>query len=177
MSDEPTPQAPEEIGLHSLAPAPGAKRDRKRVGRGHGSGHGKTCGRGHKGYGARSGSKVRPRFEGGQLPLHRRMPKRGFHNPFRKQYQVINLGRLQAAIEAGKIDVSKPVTAETLAAARVVGRRGEGVRLLAKGELTTKLTIEVAGASEAAVKAVEAAGGKVVVTAPKTEASAGPGSD
>jgi large subunit ribosomal protein L15 len=162
--------------LNQLADNSGAHWRRKRLGRGIGSGKGKTSGHGQKGQKARSGVALAG-FEGGQMPLHRRMPKRGFHNPFRKQYQVINLGRLQAAIEAGKIDVSKPVTAETLVAARVVGRRGEGVRLLAKGELTAKLTIEVAGASEAAVKAVEAAGGKVVVTAPKPETGAGAGSD
>ena len=162
--------------LNEITDNHGAHKRSKRVGRGIGSGKGKTSGKGVKGQTSRTGVALAG-FEGGQMPLHRRMPKRGFHNPFRKHYQVINLGRLQAAIEAGKIDVSKPVTAETLAAARVVGRRGEGVRLLAKGELTTKLTIEVAGASEAAVKAVEAAGGKVVVTAPKTESSAGAGSD
>jgi large subunit ribosomal protein L15 len=162
--------------LNQLADNSGAHRRRKRVGRGIGSGKGKTAGRGQKGQKARTGVALAG-FEGGQMPLHRRMPKRGFRNIFRKHYQLINLGRLQAAIEAGKIDASKPVTTETLVAARMVGRGGDGVRLLAKGEIKSKLTIEVTGASEAAVKAVEAAGGKVIITAPKAEAGAGAGSD
>jgi len=104
-------------------------------------------------------------FEGGQMPLHRRLPKRGFKNPFRKHFAVLNLGRLQAAIDAGKLDAKKAITAAELGP--VVGQLGDGVRLLAKGELKAKVTLEVAGASKAAVEAVEKAGGTVTILAPK----------
>jgi large subunit ribosomal protein L15 len=112
-------------------------------------------------------------FEGGQMPLYRRLPKRGFTNIFRKQYRVVNLRRLQAAVDAGKLDAAKPVTPETLRAAGVIKTVRDGVRLLADGEITAKLTVEVAGASKAAIAAVEAAGGKVVVTG-KTAPKAAP---
>ena len=136
----------------------------KRVGRGHGSGLGTTAGRGHKGAGQRSGHKYRFWFEGGQMPIHRRLPKRGFNNVFRKNYVEINLGRLQLAIDAGKLDAGQPVDSAALLAAGVISKPRDGVRILAKGELTTKqVEIHAAGASKAAVVAVEKAGGKIVV--------------
>ena len=162
--------------LNELSDRPGARRPRKRVGRGAGSGTGKTSGRGQKGQKSRSGVSLQG-FEGGQMPLYRRLPKRGFTNIFRKHYRVVNLGRLQAAVDAGKLDVAKPVTAETLCAAGVIKSVRNGVRLLADGAITAKLTVEVAGASKAAISAVEAAGGKVVVTgaaAPKAAPEAAP---
>ena len=156
--------------LNELSDNPGATSPRKRVGRGTGSGLGKTSGKGHKGQKARSGVAVNG-FEGGQMPIYRRLPKRGFTNLFRKQYGVINLGRLQAAIEAGKVDAAQPITGSALVAAGVVREAKDGVRLLAKGELTTKVEIHVAGASKAAVAAVEKAGGSVVLPAGATAES------
>jgi large subunit ribosomal protein L15 len=155
--------------LNQLAPHPGSRQAPKRVGRGIGSGTGKTAGRGHKGQRARAGSATRT-FEGGQMPIYRRLPKRGFHNPFRKVYNPINLDRLQAAVDAGKIDPGKPVDWAALKAAGLVNKRLDGVRLLARGELTAPLTIEVEGASKAAVAAVEKAGGKLVL--PKSDGDA-----
>jgi len=152
--------------LNRITDNPGAHKKRKRLGRGIGSGKGKTAGRGVKGQKARTGVALGG-FEGGQMPLHRRMPKRGFHNIFRRRYQVINLGRLQKAIEAGKLDAGKLINAESLVAAGVMRRARDGVRLLAKGEIGIKLNIEVVGASQAAIDAVEKAGGKVTVTKPK----------
>jgi len=150
--------------LNEIRDNPGAHYRAKRVGRGIGSGKGKTSGRGGKGQTARSGVAING-FEGGQTPLHRRLPKRGFNNTiFRKDYKIVNLGRLQRAIDAGKLAAEGPVNAAALVAAGVLRRAGDGVRLLAEGELTSAITIEVAGASEAAVKAVEAAGGKVIVS-------------
>lgn len=148
--------------LNELSDNPGATRPRKRVGRGTGSGLGKTSGKGHKGQKARSGVAING-FEGGQMPIYRRLPKRGFTNLFRKQYGVLNLDRLQAAIEAGKVDAGQPITGAVLVAAGLVREAKDGVRLLAKGELTTKVEIHVAGASKAAVAAVEKAGGSVVL--------------
>ncbi len=150
--------------LNQLSDRPGAKRVKKRLGRGPGSGKGKTAGRGHKGQRSRSGVAMKG-FEGGQMPLNRRLPKRGFKNIFRKHFAVVNLGRLQEAIERGALDSKSMVTIPMLQHAGLVGRLRDGVRLLAKGELTTKLTIEVSGASKAAVAAVEKAGGKVVLAA------------
>ncbi|MEQ8393647.1 50S ribosomal protein L15 [Thalassobaculum sp.] len=150
--------------LNELADNPGATRPRKRIGRGTGSGTGKTSGKGHKGQKARSGVAVNG-FEGGQMPLYRRLPKRGFTNIFRKQYGVLNLGRLQAAIESGKIDAGKTIDAAVLVAAGIVRDAKDGVRLLGKGDLTSKIEIHVAGASKAAVEAVEKAGGSVVLPA------------
>jgi large subunit ribosomal protein L15 len=152
--------------LNEISDNAGAKHSRIRVGRGIGSGKGKTGGRGVKGQKSRTGVRIKG-FEGGQMPLHRRLPKRGFKNPFRKHFVVINVGRLQAAIDAGKIDAKKPVTAAALSEAGLVGTIGDGVRLLAKGELKAKVTVEVSGASKAAIAAVEKAGGSVTVTAPK----------
>ena len=149
--------------LNEIRDNPGAHYRAKRVGRGIGSGKGKTSGRGGKGQTARSGVAING-FEGGQTPLHRRLPKRGFNNKiFQKDFKVVNLGRLQQAIDAGKLSAEGSLDAKKLVTAGVLRRSGDGIRLLAKGALKAALTIEVAGASEAAVAAVEAAGGKVVV--------------
>jgi large subunit ribosomal protein L15 len=151
--------------LNELSDNAGSRQDRKRVGRGIGSGKGKTAGRGVKGQKSRSGVSL-VGFEGGQMPLYRRLPKRGFNNIHRKSYNVVNLGRLQKAIDDGKLDAKATISNDVLIQAGVIRRAKDGVRLLAKGELKAKLTLEVAGASAAAVAAVEKAGGKVVVTAP-----------
>ena len=152
--------------LHELSDRPGARHNSKRVGRGIGSGKGKTAGRGHKGQKSRAGATVKG-FEGGQMPLYRRVPKRGFTNIFRKCYAEVNVGRLQQAIDDKKIDAKTTIDGEALVASGVVRRLHDGVRLLAKGELSAKVTIEVAGASKAAVELVEKAGGKVVVVEAK----------
>ena len=148
--------------LNQLSDNPLARQDRKRIGRGIGSGIGKTSGRGHKGQKSRSGASIKG-FEGGQMPLHRRLPKRGFKNIFRKDFVTINLDRLQTAIDAGKLDPKKPVDAAALRAAGVFKNTRDGVRLLAKGELKTKVDITVAGASKAAAAAVEKAGGSLTL--------------
>ena len=135
---------------------------KKRLGRGIGSGLGKTSGRGVKGQKARSGVAIKG-FEGGQMPLHRRLPKRGFNNIFARKYNEINLGRIQAAVDAGKLDAKKPVTIEALREAGLIRRAKDGVRLLGHGEIKSKLAFEVTGASASAVKAVEAAGGSVTL--------------
>ena len=151
--------------LNEISDNPGATKNRKRVGRGIGSGTGKTSGSGHKGQKARSGVSING-FEGGQMPIHRRLPKRGFTNIFRKQYVEVNLGRLQAAIDAGKLDAKKPVDSAALLGAGVISKPRDGVRILGKGELTAKkLEIHAAGASKAAHAAVEAGGGKIVLPA------------
>jgi large subunit ribosomal protein L15 len=160
--------------LNEIRDNPGAHYRAKRVGRGIGSGKGKTSGRGGKGQTARSGVAING-FEGGQTPLHRRLPKRGFNNKiFQKDFKVVNLGRLQQALDAGKLSTEGSVDAGRLVAAGILRRAGDGVRLLAKGELKTALTIEVAGASKAAIAAVEAAGGKVVLPAGTKAADAAP---
>lgn len=148
--------------LNELSGRPGAHKRGKRVGRGIGSGKGKTAGRGHKGQKSRSGVAIKG-FEGGQMPLYRRLPKRGFNNIFRKRLWVVNLDRLQKAVDDRKIDAAKPVGRAVLVAAGLVRRGGDGVRLLAQGAIKTALTIEVDGASKAAVAAVEKAGGKVIL--------------
>ncbi|WP_420406279.1 50S ribosomal protein L15 [Nisaea sp.] len=150
--------------LNELRDNPGARPSGKRVGRGAGSGLGKTAGKGQKGQTSRSGVAING-FEGGQMPIHRRLPKRGFKNPFRKEYAPVNVGTLQAAIDAGKLDAKKTIDAAALQAAGVVGRLRDGVRLLATGELKAKVKVEVAGASAAAIAAVEKAGGSVTVAA------------
>ena len=155
--------------LNEIRDNAGARSNRKRVGRGIGSGTGKTSGSGHKGQKARSGVSING-FEGGQMPIHRRLPKRGFNNIFRKQYVVVNIGSLQAAVDAKKINASKPIDIDALKAAGLVTKAKDGVRLLGNGELSTKLNIEVAGASASAIAAVEKAGGSVKVT---TEAKGG----
>ena len=146
--------------LNELKDNPGATKARKRLGRGIGSGLGKTAGRGHKGQKARSGVAIKG-FEGGQNPIHMRLPKRGFNNPSRLKFTEINLGRLQAAVDEGKLDAKTAITAEALVAAGILRRSRDGVRLLGNGELKAKLQLEVAGATASAVKAVEAAGGSV----------------
>lgn len=156
--------------LNQLSDNAGARKDAKRVGRGIGSGTGKTAGSGHKGQKARSGVAIKG-FEGGQMPLHRRLPKRGFNNIFRKNFVAVNIGRLQAAIDAGKLDAKAEINAEALKASGVVTNPRDGIRLLASGELKTKVTIAVAGASKAAIAAVEKAGGSVTVAAAKAEAT------
>ena len=149
--------------LNEIRDNPGAHYRAKRVGRGIGSGKGKTAGRGGKGQTARTGVALNG-FEGGQTPLHRRLPKRGFNNKiFRKDFEVVNLGRLQIAIDSGRLKPEGTVDAAALVSAGIVRRARDGVRLLAKGEIRTEITIEVAGASKAAVAAVEQAGGKVVL--------------
>jgi large subunit ribosomal protein L15 len=156
--------------LNELSDNPGARHRRKIIGRGTGSGRGKTSTKGHKGQKARSGISLLG-FEGGQMPLYRRMPKRGFHYPFRLDYREVNLGRIQAAIDAGRIDPAQPITETSLVSSRVLKNGGDGVRLLAKGEIKAKITVEVAGASKAAIAAVEKAGGSVKVTSPPREAA------
>ena len=146
--------------LNELSDRPGATKTKKRLGRGVGSGLGKTSGRGIKGQKARSGVAIKG-FEGGQMPLHRRLPKRGFNNIFAKRFNELNLGRVQAAVDAGLLDGKKPITIEALQAAGLFKRVHDGVRLLGSGELTSKLTFEVTGASQGAIKAVEAKGGTV----------------
>jgi large subunit ribosomal protein L15 len=156
--------------LNELADNPGARKARKRVGRGIGSGLGKTSGKGHKGAKARSGVAIKG-FEGGQMPLHRRLPKRGFTNIFRRDYVEVTLDRLQKAIDAGRLDTGKTVDAAAMQAAGLFKNPRDGVRLLANGELTTKIDVVVAGASKGAVAAVEKAGGSVTQTAPKKTAA------
>ena len=158
--------------LNELRDNPGARLKSKRLGRGIGSGKGKTSGKGVKGQKAREGVALNG-FEGGQLPIYRRLPKRGFTNLFRKEYAPVNLGALAKAIESGRIDAGQPITEDTLRAAGLVrGGRVDGVRLLAMGEIARALTITVSGASATAVAAVEAAGGSVTVTVAKRAAAA-----
>ena len=155
--------------LHELSDNAGAKKARMRIGRGIGSGKGKTGGRGGKGQTARSGVRIKG-FEGGQMPLHRRLPKRGFSNtPFQLKLNEVNLGRLQKAIDAGKLDPKATINSEALVKAGVMRRARAGVRLLGTGELKAKINIEVYGASKSAQAAVEKAGGSVKVLAPKKE--------
>lgn len=159
--------------LNQLFDNPGARRPRMRIARGIGSGKGKTGGRGVKGQKARTGVRIKG-FEGGQMPIHRRLPKRGFKMPFRRIFEVVNTGRLQAAIDAGRLDPKAPVDAAALKAAGLANGRFDGVRLLAKGELKTKLNITVTGASKSAVAAVEKAGGTVTLLAPPPAAEPEP---
>ena len=156
--------------LNQIADNKGAHYRYKRVGRGIGSGKGKTSARGGKGQTARTGVALNG-FEGGQTPLHRRLPKRGFnHRHIAPKFHIVNLGRLQKALDAGVLKPDLTVNGAVLVEAGILRRVGDGVRLLAKGELKKALTIEVAGASKAAIEAVEKAGGKVVLTAPKATA-------
>ena len=157
--------------LNQLSDNPGSRKARMRVGRGIGSGKGKTAGRGGKGQTARSGVRIKG-FEGGQMPLHRRLPKRGFHNVFRQEFVEINLDRLQEAIDAKLIDAASVINAESLVKARVLRRARDGVRLLGRGEIKAKLTIEVHGASKSAIAAVEKAGGTVKILAPAKDEGA-----
>ncbi len=150
--------------LHELRDNPGATKSRKRVGRGPGSGTGKTGGRGIKGQKSRSGVAING-YEGGQMPLYQRLPKRGFNKPNRKSYAVVNLGLIQKFVDAGKIDAGSAITEDALVASGLVRRKLDGVRVLAKGEITSAVNLEVTGASKAAVEAVEKAGGSLKVAA------------
>ncbi|NRP12862.1 50S ribosomal protein L15 [Aliiroseovarius sp. xm-m-379] len=150
--------------LHELRDNPGATKPRKRIGRGPGSGTGKTGGRGIKGQKSRSGVAING-YEGGQMPLYQRLPKRGFNKPNRKAFAVVNLGLIQKFIDAGKLDAAD-ITEDSLVASGLVRRKLDGIRVLAKGELTAKASITVTGASKSAVEAVEKAGGKLTVAAP-----------
>jgi large subunit ribosomal protein L15 len=155
--------------LNEIAPRPGAKKKRFRIGRGIGSGAGKTGGRGGKGQTARSGVRIKG-FEGGQMPLHRRLPKRGFRNvKFALRLNEVNLGRVQAAIDAGRLDATATVDAAALVKAGVLRRAKDGVRLLGTGELKSKVDFAVFGASGSARAAVENAGGSVKILAPAPE--------
>ena len=151
--------------LNQIADKAGARKTRKRVGRGIGSGLGKTSGRGGKGQTARKGG-AKAGFEGGQMPIYRRLPKRGFNKPNKVEYNEINVGRIQSAVDAKKIDGKAPVTVESLVAAGVLSKPLAGVRLIGKGELKTKLAFEVWHASKSAVAAVEKAGGSVKILRP-----------
>ena len=160
--------------LNELHDNPGATKTKKRVARGPGSGKGKTAGRGIKGQKSRSGVAINS-YEGGQMPLYMRLPKRGFNKPNRKSYAVVNLGLIEKFISEGKLDASNVITEEALVASGLVRRRLDGVRVLAKGEITTKITLQVAGASASARDAVEKAGGTLEIVAPavkKDEAAA-----
>ena len=157
--------------LTELTDNPGASKDRIRVGRGIGSGKGKTGGRGVKGQKARTGVAIKG-FEGGQMPLHRRLPKRGFHNPFSTDYNEVNIGRIQQAVDAGKLDVQNPVTLDALIAAGVVAKPRDGVKILGQGEIKAKLSFEVAAASKGAIAAIQGAGGTIKLLAAEAVASA-----
>jgi large subunit ribosomal protein L15 len=157
--------------LHEIRDNEGASRKKKRVARGPGSGKGKTAGRGIKGQTSRSGVALNG-YEGGQMPLYRRLPKRGFSKPNRLDFAVVNLGQLQAFVDAGKLDAKADVTEDALVAAGVIRRKLDGVRVLAKGELKATLNLTVAGASKAAIEAIEKAGGKITVTRPAKEEAA-----
>jgi large subunit ribosomal protein L15 len=148
--------------LNEIRDNPGSTKNRMRVGRGIGSGKGKTGGRGVKGQKARTGVSIKG-FEGGQMPLHRRLPKRGFNKPNRRELNEVNLGRIQEAVDAGKLDITGPVTVTTLVAAGVCSKPRDGVKILGVGELSAKLTLEVEGASKSAVEAIERAGGSVTI--------------
>jgi large subunit ribosomal protein L15 len=157
--------------LHELADRAGARKVRKRIGRGIGSGKGKTGGRGGKGQTARSGVRIKG-FEGGQMPLHRRLPKRGFNNAkFARKLNEINLGRLQQAIDAGRLDPAAKIDAAALVKAGILRRAKDGVRLLGGGEFKAKVALSVFGASGSALAAVEKAGGTVEILAPKKQTS------
>ncbi len=158
--------------LNEITDNPGASKARIRVGRGIGSGKGKTGGRGVKGQKARTGVAIKG-FEGGQMPLHRRLPKRGFTPPFSKDYNEVNVGRIQEAVVAGKLAVDAPVTIDTLLAAGVVSKRRDGVKILGVGEISARLAFEVAAASKSAVAAIEKAGGSVTLLNVAAESAAG----
>ncbi len=155
--------------LNQIADNPGARKNRMRIGRGIGSGMGKTGGRGGKGQTARSGVRIKA-FEGGQMPLHRRLPKRGFKNTmFARKLNEVNLGRIQQAIDAGRLDAAGKIDAPALVKAGILRRTKDGVRLLGGGEIKAKLALSVFGASKSAVAAVEKAGGTVEILAPKPQ--------
>ncbi len=149
--------------LNELRDNPGASKKAKRVARGPGSGKGKTAGRGIKGQKSRSGVAING-YEGGQMPLYQRLPKRGFNKPNRKSFAVVNLGLIQKFVDAKKIDGTAPITEDALVASGLVRRKLDGIRVLAKGEVSAKLDIHVTGASKSAIEAVEKAGGSLTVT-------------
>ncbi|MEM6609563.1 MAG: 50S ribosomal protein L15 [Pseudomonadota bacterium] len=153
--------------LNELRDNPGASKKRTRVGRGPGSGKGKTAGRGIKGQKSRSGVAINA-YEGGQMPLYQRLPKRGFNKPNRKKFAVVNVGLIEKFVEAGKIDGKAEITEDTLVASGLVRRKLDGIRVLAKGDVSSKLTITVTGASKAAIAVVENAGGRLTVAAKPT---------
>ena len=148
--------------LNELADNPGAAKKQKRVARGPGSGKGKTAGRGSKGQGSRSGVALGG-YDGGQMPLYRRLPKRGFNKPNQKEYAVVNLGLIEKFIGLGKLDAKSEITEDALVAAGLTSHKRDGIRILAKGEIKTKVTLNVPGASAPAIAAIEAAGGKITV--------------
>ncbi|MDG0987866.1 MAG: 50S ribosomal protein L15 [Paracoccaceae bacterium] len=149
--------------LHELHDNEGATRKKKRIGRGPGSGKGKTGGRGIKGQKSRSGVAING-YEGGQMPLYQRLPKRGFNNRNSKSYSVVNLGLIEKFIDAGKLDAKAEITEDTLVASGLVRRKRDGIRILAKGELKSKLKLSVTGASKAAIEAVSKTGGSLTIT-------------
>ena len=155
--------------LNELRDNPGATKKRKRIGRGPGSGMGKTGGRGIKGQKSRSGVAIAG-YEGGQMPLYQRLPKRGFNKPNRKEFAVVNLGLIQKFIDAKKIDAKKDITEDVLVESGVTRRKKDGIRVLAKGDFSAKATISVTGASKSAIEAVEKAGGSLTVTSASAEA-------
>jgi large subunit ribosomal protein L15 len=157
--------------LNELRDNPGAAKKQKRVARGPGSGKGKTAGRGIKGQKSRSGVAINA-YEGGQMPLYMRLPKRGFNKPNRKEFAVVNLGLIQKFVDAGKLDASAAIDEAALVQSGLVRRKLDGVRVLAKGEVSAALNLTVTGASKAAVEAVEKAGGTLTVTAPQADAAA-----
>ena len=157
--------------LNDIRDNPGSSKNRMRVGRGIGSGKGKTAGRGVKGQKARTGVSIKG-FEGGQMPLHRRLPKRGFWNPFSIDYNEVNVGRIQQAVDAGKLEAGAPITVETLVASGICSKPRDGVKILGVGELTANLSFEVAAASKSAVAAIEKAGGSVKLLVEKAKAEA-----
>ena len=164
-------EAESVMKLHELVASPGSRKVRKRIGRGIGSGMGKTGGRGGKGQTARSGVRIKG-FEGGQMPMHRRLPKRGFKNTmFARKLNEVNLGRIQAAIDAGTLDPAAKIDVAALVKAGIIRRAKDGVRLLGAGEIKTKVAFSVYGASKSAIAAVEKAGGTVEVLAPKPQTS------
>ncbi|MEP4195587.1 MAG: 50S ribosomal protein L15 [Aliishimia sp.] len=156
--------------LNELHDNPGATKKRKRIGRGPGSGTGKMGGRGIKGQKSRSGVAING-YEGGQMPLYQRLPKRGFTKPNRKAYSVVNLGLIQKFVDAGKIDAKAAITEDALIASGLIRRKKDGIRILAKGDVTAKLNIEVTGASKSAIEAVEKAGGSLKVATPEVAAA------
>ena len=146
--------------LNEISDNQGATKDRKRVGRGAGSGTGKTSGRGHKGQKSRAGATING-FEGGQMPIYRRLPKRGFKNPFRKQYRIVNIDDIQKAVDAGKVKAGAELDAQSLQDFGIVGKGKLGIRVLGRGKINVAINLNVAGASKTAITAIEKAGGKV----------------
>ena len=148
--------------LNEISDNQGATKDRKRVGRGAGSGTGKTSGRGHKGQKSRAGATING-FEGGQMPIYRRLPKRGFKNPFRKQYRIVNIDDIQKAVDAGKVKAGAELDAQSLQDFGIVGKGKLGIRVLGRGKIDVAINLNVAGASKTAIMAIEKAGGKVTI--------------